>query len=40
MEKIFIDIFSCKDFDESVAAKFTSDYFGGEVITKEAIERV
>ncbi len=38
--KVFMDIFSCKDFDEVATAKFTADYFGGEIKTQEAVIRV
>ncbi|KKL62202.1 hypothetical protein LCGC14_2187570 [marine sediment metagenome] len=40
LSKIFVDIFSCKDFDDAETAKFTADYFGGEIATEEAIERL
>ena len=40
LEKIFINIFSCKDFDVDEAADFAQDYFKGDVITEEAIDRI
>ena len=39
LRKIFINIFSCKDFDEESAATFTVNFFGGQALTKETIIR-
>jgi S-adenosylmethionine/arginine decarboxylase-like enzyme len=39
LKKIFINIFSCKDFDTEMAAGFTEKYFGGKVETYEVITR-
>lgn len=30
LKRIYVNIFSCKDFDINVARKFTEDYFGGK----------
>jgi len=40
LRKVFINIFSCKDFDSIKAAKFTEQWFRGEIITCKDIERV
>jgi len=40
LKKIFINIFSCKDFDAEIATVFTEKYFGGKVETYEVITRV
>ena len=37
--KMFIDIFSCKDFDGEATAKFTSEYFGGGIKNKTEVVR-
>lgn len=39
LKKIFINIFSCKDFDPEIAAVFSEKYFGGKVKTYEVIMR-
>ena len=39
LKKIFINIFSCKDFDPEMATVFTEKYFGGKVETYEVITR-
>lgn len=39
LRKIFINIFSCKDFDAKKATNFTKDYFGGVVENKTEIIR-
>lgn len=39
LKKIFINIFSCKDFDPEMTAAFTEKYFGGKVETYEVIMR-
>jgi len=38
--KVFVNIFSCKDFDVKVAAKFTKRWFGGEIVSSHVIERL
>jgi len=39
LKKIFIDIFSCKDFDVEKAVSFTGGYFGGVVKNKTEVIR-
>jgi len=39
LKKIFINIFSCKDFDAEETAKFTAGYFSGVVKNKTEIIR-
>jgi S-adenosylmethionine/arginine decarboxylase-like enzyme len=38
--KVFINIFSCKDFDEQKALRFTEKFFKGNAIKYNVIERV
>jgi len=40
LKKIFVNIFSCKDYDAEMATVFTEKYFGGKVETYEVIARV
>jgi len=40
LERIYINIFSCKDFDADVAAKFTRDFFSGQIVSRHVIDRV
>ena len=40
LEKVFINIFSCKDFDVEEAEKFTADYFGGNVANRAGVDRI
>ncbi len=35
----YINIFSCKAFDDDVAADFTRGFFGGRIVGRHAIER-
>jgi len=37
---MMVNIFSCKDFDPEAAAAFTGEYFDGEIITEEVINRL
>lgn len=37
---VYIDLFSCKDFDENIVAEFVIEYFGGKVITQETHVRI
>ena len=36
---VYINIFSCKDFDEDAAAKFSEEWFRGEIVDSHLIER-
>jgi len=40
LKKVFVNIFTCKDFDQEDAAKFTEWFFGGRIKNKHFIERV
>ncbi|HUS48595.1 MAG TPA: S-adenosylmethionine decarboxylase [Candidatus Paceibacterota bacterium] len=39
LKKVFLNIFSCKDFDVDVASSFSEEYFKGKIVTKYVIER-
>ena len=40
LRKVFVNIFSCKDFDPSVAKDFTISWFDGEIASEYFIERI
>ena len=40
LEKVFVNIFSCKDFDANVAAAFTEEWFDGTIQQKKVIDRI
>jgi len=40
LRKVFINVFSCKEFDESVVIAFTSEWFDGKVINKQVVMRL
>jgi len=40
LKKMFINIFSCKNFDSDMVAKFTECYFDGEIVNRNEIERL
>ena len=40
LKSAYINIFSCKEFNEEVAAKFTANYFAGKIVNKVMVERV
>ena len=40
LEKVFVNIFSCKDFDSEIAKKFTSNWFRGRIANTQFIERI
>ena len=40
LQKVFINIFSCKDFDEERVVEFTSDWFEGEIASLTTIRRL
>lgn len=39
LENVYINIFSCKEFDTKAAEVFTKEWFNGEVVTSVTIER-
>lgn len=40
MERVYINIFSCKDFKEEHVEVFTQRFFGGTVVNKVVVERI
>ncbi len=40
MERVYINIFSCKDFDSKIAEEFTKKYFNGEIVQSLTIGRI
>ncbi len=39
-KSVYINIFSCKEFDPSVAGQFVKDFFKAETISSQLIDRV
>ncbi len=39
LDKVFVNIFSCKDFDVDIVFYFTKSWFKGDIVTNEVIER-
>jgi S-adenosylmethionine/arginine decarboxylase-like enzyme len=39
LKNVYVNIFSCKNFDEIAAEKFTKEWFKGEVVNSITIER-
>jgi len=40
LKKIFINVFSCKEFDVRTVEDFTVDFFGGEIVKSTMIVRL
>lgn len=40
LQRVYINIFSCKDFDENIAIEFSENWFGGETKNKTCVERI
>lgn len=40
LKKVFINIFSCKDFDAKTIGRFTEQYFSGNIVNFREIERI
>jgi len=40
LKQVYINIFSCKDFDGEIAANFIAEYFEGKIVHKEVFARV
>lgn len=39
LKNVYLNIFSCKDFDADVAIEFSKNWFKGKVVTKKVIVR-
>ena len=39
LKAVYINIFSCKDFDADVAAQFSADWFRGEIASAKVVNR-
>jgi len=40
LKNVYINIFSCKEFDEKLAENFTKEWFKGQVVKSTIIERI
>ena len=40
LKNVYINIFSCKDFDAEVAMKFSAEWFKGKIVNSQIIERI
>ncbi len=40
LKKVYINIFSCKDFDADIAAEFSRVWFGGRIVNKKVVRRI
>ena len=39
MENVYLNIFSCKDFDSDIVRKFSEQWFKGRIVNSHIIER-
>lgn len=39
LQNVYVNIFSCKEFDADMAGKFTKEWFKGKVVNSHLIER-
>ena len=40
LKKVYLNLFSCKDFDVDTVIKFSEEWFRGEVVNKTVVRRV
>ena len=40
LQAVYVNIFSCKDFDPMKAKAFTENWFGGKTVNFEVIDRI
>jgi len=40
MDRVYLNIFSCKEFSEYEAIAFSRDYFKGQVVNQQTVRRV
>ncbi len=38
--KVFVNIFSCKDFESDIATEFTKEWFSGNIVNKVEVDRL
>ncbi len=39
LESVYLNIFSCKDFDANVATEFSQEWFKGKIVNSHVVER-
>ncbi|KKT27979.1 MAG: hypothetical protein UW12_C0011G0007 [Parcubacteria group bacterium GW2011_GWF1_43_9] len=39
LKRVYLNIFSCKDFDAKIAAEFSRKFFGGKIVTSKVVIR-
>ncbi len=39
LKSVYLNIFSCKDFDPEIVKKFTEEWFKGKIVNNHVIER-
>ncbi len=40
LKNVYINVFSCKDFDAKIVLKFSEEWFKGKVVNSQVIERI
>ena len=40
LRRVYLNVFSCKDFDAGVVADFAVEWFGGRVVNQQVVRRV
>jgi S-adenosylmethionine/arginine decarboxylase-like enzyme len=40
LNNVYINVFSCKDFDADLAMKFSEEWFKGKIVNSQIIERL
>ncbi len=40
MKRVYLNIFTCKPFNEKLAIKFCKDWFDGKIITQKLVKRI
>ena len=40
LKRVYLNIFSCKDFDEETVVQFSQNWFEGEVVNRKVLRRI
>lgn len=40
LQKVFVNVFSCKDYDSDVVAEFTEKWFRGRIVNRTEVSRI
>ncbi len=40
LKRLYLNLFSCKNYDENIVMKYTEEWFEGKIVNKKVIQRI